>query len=124
MKIYSFDFDADIYQTFTWKYDPTNEDWFRFDGAKKGYNWRPEQDIYIQNPMDEKGDFIGFLHEIVLTEKALKILRPILQPCSQFIHFTYEGEKYTLANVLEKGEYLDHDKVDFKWYDLSRQSRK
>jgi len=118
MKIFSCNSNPDIYQSFTWKYNPEDEEWFDFHGKKKGIGWQPAKDIYILNPMDEQGDFLGFIHEIVLTKKAIDILWPVLAPCCELLDFEYEGETYTLANVLEKGEYLDHDRVTFDWVDL------
>jgi len=118
MKIYFYSFDADDYQHFTWKYDPNNDKWYKFDGTPKGDSWKPEQDIYIANPMNEKGDFVGFVGEIVLSQKALSVLRPVLKPCCEFLDFEYDGEIYTLANVLQKGEFLDHNKVNIDWIDL------
>lgn len=118
MKVYRYNFDPDVYQGFTWKYNPEDEDWFDFHGKIKGPEWRPANDIYILNPMDEKGDFFGFVHEIVLSKRALDLLRPVLEPCCEFLEFEYEGEIYNLANVLEKGEFLDHSKVKVDWIDL------
>jgi len=114
MKVFMVRYDVKDYQQLFYS-DPTMDvAFFNFYGDSLQRDWRIPKNIFVSNPMEQKGDFRA-MGEILLLEKSKAILAPILDPVSEYYEFIFEGEKHSFFNVTYFCDCLDKNKSTIEW---------
>lgn len=99
----------------------------RFDGTPFGSSWRPlEVEICRENNDDRKylkGDFpytIGFGPSLVLSNRALYVLEPLLKNNGELLPLKYSDGDYTLFNPTCLVEALNFEQSDIVYFSTGR----
>jgi len=114
MRIYKLRLDSNNYQRFL----PESEGiWktkrLKMDCTRKLPEWMPPE-IYIPNPTLKKGNFAHLCAGAFVTDpEATENLRDLFEMAGELLPLQYKGEQYTLLNVTECKDCLDHDGTDW-----------
>lgn len=70
--------------------------------------WTPPA-VYLANSKLKVGDFLNARdHYLVTNQRATRALMPILQRAGELLPLPYDGQMYTVLNVTEYADCLDH----------------
>jgi hypothetical protein len=112
MKVYEVRLDTNKYQRFlpedqgVWK-----TKYLKMDCSRKLPDWVPLP-IYVPNPRLKKGNFFHLCPGAFVTENGTtEKLRDILEMAGELLPLSCKGADYTLLNVTECMDCLDHDKT-------------
>jgi hypothetical protein len=84
-----------------------------FDCTSKLNSWQPPS-VFCLYPLLKKGDFIHYgSGNLVASPRATEIVRTFFEKSGELLPLWYEGEQYTLLNILECVNVLDTEKT--KW---------
>ena len=115
MKIYALRLDSNNYQRFLpgeegiWK---TRR--LKLDCTRKAQDWIPPE-IYVPNPTLKRGNFFYLCSTGFVTDsKATEELRDLLEMAGELLPLRYKNEDYTLLNVTECMDCLDHERTEWE----------
>ena len=128
MKIYQVEKDVDRYESLILK--DVEADWeiiYRFDGTPLATSWHPLELRICRDPDDErkylKGDFphtVGFGPALVLSDRALGILAPLLQDNGELLPIKYPRGNYVLFNATCLADVLNFEQSDIVYFPTGR----
>jgi hypothetical protein len=114
MRVYKLRLDSNNYQRFLpedegiWKTERLT-----MDCTRKLSSWMPPA-VYVPNPKLKKGKFFHLCSgAFVIDKDATEKLRDILEMGGELLPIDYENEPYSLLNVTECMDCLDHERTEW-----------
>ncbi len=115
MKVYRIRNDVNRYQYFLPEHE---EDWRKFeqDCRPKAEFWDPPR-VYVYKPKLKPGDFYQFSPMgLVTSPRATEVLRTQLEMAGELLPLPFEGQEFTLLNVLECINCLDQETTEWHYF--------
>jgi hypothetical protein len=113
MKVYRLRSDVNHYRYFL----PEREEdalALEMDCTPKEETWVPPP-VFIYEPMLKAGDFYQFEgSKLITTLRATEVLEEFLEMAGELLPLPYGGEVYTVLNVLECINCLDHERTQWR----------
>jgi hypothetical protein len=114
MKVYKLRLDSNNYQRFlledkgVWKTKRLT-----MDATRKLRDWIPPA-VYVPNPTLKKGEFFHLCSGAFVTDgNATEKLREFLEMAGELLPIDYKNEPYSLLNVTECMDCLDHERTEW-----------
>lgn len=109
MKVYRVEADVNSFQWIMPEVPDSDLVKFRFDCTERVGSWEPPR-VFVFDPLKEKGDFLHFGSDTLLASpRAATITRTFFDAAGESLPLFYDNERYTLLNILECINVLDHD---------------
>jgi hypothetical protein len=84
-------------------------------GVPQKDNWVPPP-VFIYEPRHIRGDFYQFGSDLITSPKATAALRHLLEAAGELLPLPYEGEEYTVLNILRTVDCVDTNRTRrFPW---------
>jgi hypothetical protein len=111
-RVFRMGFDGDRYQYFA--ADRPEDPWvLRFDGSSKEETWIPPP-VYIPYPKHRAGAFYNANpSNLIATPEATERLNSHFSFAGELLPLPYKGTVFTLLNVTQCIDVLDHDRTEF-----------
>lgn len=119
MKVYRLRNDIDRYQYFLVE-EESQALTLGTDCAPRLASWRPPR-VFIYEPLHRPGALYNFSYDSpIFSSHATEVLRMFLEMAGELLPLPYEGEVYTLLNVTECINCLDHDRSEWRYVEGQR----
>jgi hypothetical protein len=83
----------------------------RTNGLSREHSWVPPS-VFVYKPQLEIGNFFNFNSDaLIADQKATEVLRSFFMESGELLPLPYKGINYTLLNVTECINCLDHDET-------------
>lgn len=113
MKVYRIVTDVDKYQYFLTQNEKDALDLLT-DCKPRAMSWKPPS-VFVYEPLHKAGDFYSFSTCTLITNpEATEKLRTFLEMAGELLPLPFESEVYTLLNVTECINCLDHDHSEWR----------
>ena len=114
MKIWQLDFEVDKYDNLIPEKNFTLDEIRSFNGKKKKWKWKP---LPVKRMEPEKNlelsDAPGFFTIPVFSDRALKVLRPIIKNSTEELKLICKEKKYYAINVTKVLDVVDYSKAEY-----------
>lgn len=114
MKVYSLRLDSNNYQRFLLEEAEVRKSaLLTMNCTRKLKDWVPPE-IRVPNPTLAKGNFFHLTSgALVIDGTATEALRDVLEMAGELLPLKYKGEDYTLLNITECMDCLDHERTEW-----------
>lgn len=111
MKVYRIRPDVNRYQYFLVEREEDVETLW-MDCTSKAAQWVPPP-VYVYEPKHKVGDFYNFgIAGLITSPRATDALRPHLEAAGELLPLPYQGEEFTVLNVLQCIDCLDQERSE------------